>query len=269
MLSQELRKMYNLYDRRRLLLDSSYFKNKLAAHYQEEYKNDCKILDIASGCGIGQVLIQYIDNGLHMDENGKIRTANELIRNSGLSYDLAFRAVSFFTFMVGWDDIPPHEIESIEKSKKATRESVNGFKKNKSSIKANLLSLKKYTIVHLVLSIVHILFLILLVATLNTNSSDPFSMISNAFAIYLGAQLIIMPLIFGSIGCIFSLLGLIIKKRWPYLVSGIVDSIGLITMINLILFAPATCVTAIAIVAMGFVTFAKWKSKGVNNLSQD
>ena len=109
MLSQELKSIYTVSDRRRLLLDPEYFSEQLMKYYQPAYKSDCKILDTVSRCGIGKVLVQYLDQNLWMTEDDKTTTAAELTKHCSLSEQDAYRAVSFFSYMMGWDETPPCE----------------------------------------------------------------------------------------------------------------------------------------------------------------
>ena len=294
MLSQDLKSIYTCSDRRRLLQDPEYFTEMLKKYYKPAYKSDCKILDTASRCGIGKVLIQYLDKNLWMTEEDKNTTAAELTKHCSLSLQDAYRAVSFFSYMMGWDKTPPYEgpeyvppvnppqpvippqqewppqpqppVQPVNPppqpqppvSPPEPQPKVKVENKTVSSPKAS--TFRKLSGWHLVLCILHIILLVLMLSSASTGSKDPFGMISDAFSMVIASSLISRHLIFSAIGTIFSFVGILIKTRWPYLVSAIIDTIGCLFAIKLFFLAPIIGIIAVVVFILGYVTFAKGKT---------
>ena len=313
MLSQELKSIYTVSDRRRLLLDPEYFSEQLMKYYQPAYKSDCKILDTASRCGVGKVLVQYLDQNLWMTEDDKNTTAAELTKHCSLSEQDAYRAVSFFSYMMGWDETPPCEAPdpvqqyappqpaapvqtytppepqvpvqqytppqpqapvqqpaSSISQPSVSRSASGGLSSSVSRMKAKLRTntasfrkadtFRKLSVWHLVLCILHVVLLVLMLSNASTGSKDPFGMIGDAIGMAVASSLISTHLIFSVIGAIFSFVGILIKTRWPYLVSAIIDTVGCLFAINLFFLAPIIGMIAVGVFVLGYVTFAKGKT---------
>ena len=97
-----LRKLYSSADSQRLLSDPDYFMDQLSIKYRPEFKNDCKILETASRCGIGKVVLQFYQQHTLPTEEDRKQVVQELCNRCGMPISDAARAMQLYWDMVGW-----------------------------------------------------------------------------------------------------------------------------------------------------------------------
>lgn len=308
LVSEALREIYTINNT--VLVNHDIMQRMLMDYYSKHdddyYKKDYNLINIASGSGLGRTLYsKFVSQSSWPDDSDKIEIASELQRvtestKNKLSIADAERAVSFFCYMLGWEnppyeqpkpvtppqpviptppdippqpviptppDIPPQPVPPdddqiqpvIPPEQVDPHQRVLPLQPDKT--KAAMSPFRKWSILHFILSVVYIgVFVALLEPARLDTSADPFSMIGNGLGVLLAYQLVTPTMILNAFGLIFSLVGIIIKKRWAFLTSAIIDTVGLFPGIALFAAMPAILIIAIPLVIVGYITFNKGKS---------
>lgn len=243
---------------------SSLLTGYYTKHQDDKYKNDYRIVNVAARCGLGSELYSsYVAHGTQPGEQEKRELAT-IIQNKAmeggqiLSYEEAYRSVSFFCYMLKWEKQPPVEQMYPNPVSPVIPPKPPKPKKEKYAP-------MKFLIVHLLLSLLYIGVLAALLSAVKVSSSDPINMIGESLGAALAIRLVAPPLIISAIGLIFSVVGIFVKKGWPYLTSAIVDTVGLLSGVALFAAQPIVLLFAIPLVVMGYVTYAQVKKAPSNS----
>ena len=137
-------------------------------------------------------------------------------------------------------------------------------KLNAKTINKPLSSFRKVAIIQLLLSLLHLIILISELKNLSsgvTSAGDPFSTAGNMLLLGATASVMKRHLILFILGTIFSVVGLFMKKPWPYLTSAIIDTVSLVFGLTLLLAAPILLVILIPAIVLGYVAYSKAKKE--------
>ena len=114
-LSDVLKKIFASSDSLRLLKDPNYFIDQLVKEYRPAFKKDCKILEKAAKCGIGEIILQFYQQHALPTEEDKTKIVKELCDRCRFSVTDAARAMELYWDMIGWDvRIPEKKQNRIE-----------------------------------------------------------------------------------------------------------------------------------------------------------
>lgn len=101
-LETKLRALYLSSDKTRMLTDTDYFIERITTINNEEYKRDCQLLGKASHSGLGNIVIQYIQQQAEPDTAELAQLISEVSSRCGFTKSESERAVRMYGKMVGW-----------------------------------------------------------------------------------------------------------------------------------------------------------------------
>ncbi len=229
----------------RLLNDGDYFLNRLAQYYHGEGRTDFQIIEKAIRAGAGNIVEQFLQQKALPSKDETATFITMLQTRAGFTSAEASKIVRLLYQMVGFSR---HSASPTKTDKKVPRFQSNFWK-----------GLPKIALVHTLISVFYVLFLLIsLIQAGKSNAdfvTDPLSMISSMGSTYLMGKLLGPQLFIMSIAAIFSLIGMFIKKPWPYLTAAIIQTLGVFKGLVIELAQPLLLIVVVGMTVIGYISF--------------
>ena len=237
-----LKNIYSTSDQYRILNDPEYFIDLLVKQYRPEFKYDCKLLEKGIRCGAGNIVWQFVSKKTMPTDEDNAKFTSLLQERANLTLDEANRLIGLLYAMTGFSSPRKAHGKTIKEISDRARTplsfSSGGFFNRLAQ------GLPRIAPIHSLLSIVYVIFMIVSI----NNGATVFALGSFLF----GTNIALM-----FFAAIFAVLGLFLKRGWPYLTAAIIQTVALLTILTPVFIQPLLGIIAVAIPTMGYIAFVK------------
>ena len=237
-----LKNIYSASDQYRILNDPEYFIDLLVKQYRPEFKYDCKLLEKGIRCGAGNIVWQFVNKKTMPTDEDNAKFTSLLQERANLTLDEANRLIGLLYAMTGFSSPRKAHGKTIKEISDRARTplsfSSGGFFNRLAQ------GLPRIAPIHSLLSIVYVIFMIV-------------SIINGATVFDLGSFLFGTNIALMFFAAIFAVLGLFLKRGWPYLTAAIIQTVALLTILTPVFIQPLLGMIAVAIPTMGYIAFVK------------
>ena len=237
-----LKNIYSASDQYRILNDPEYFIDLLVKQYRPEFKYDCKLLEKGIRCGAGNIVWQFVNKKTMPTDEDNAKFTSLLQERANLTLDEANRLIGLLYAMTGFSSPRKAHGKTIKEISDRARTplsfSSGGFFNRLAQ------GLPRIAPIHSLLSIVYVVFMIVSI----NNGATVFVLGSFLF----GTNIALM-----FFAAIFAVLGLFLKRGWPYLTAAIIQTVALLTILTPVFIQPLLGMIAVAIPTMGYIAFVK------------